>query len=38
VTISLNRLQKAGILSQKRGLLVIRRIDMLSATASAADD
>jgi CRP-like cAMP-binding protein len=38
VTISLNRLQKAGVLSQKRGLLVIRRIDLLSAAASAADD
>ena len=33
VTISLNRLQKAGVLSQKRGLLVIRRIDLLSAAA-----
>ena len=38
VTISLNRLQKAGVLSQKRGLLVIRRIDLLSAAASAADE
>jgi CRP-like cAMP-binding protein len=31
VTISLNRLQKAGVLRQKRGLLVIKRIDLLSA-------
>src|SRR3954454_6149075 len=38
VTISLNRLQKAGVLSQKRGLLVIRRIDLLSVAASAADE
>lgn len=38
VTISLNRLQKAGVLTQKRGLLVIRRIDMLTAAASAGDD
>ena len=38
VTISLNRLQKSGVLSQKRGLLVIHRIDLLSAAASAADN
>jgi CRP-like cAMP-binding protein len=38
VTISLNRLQKAGVLSQKRGLLIIRRIDMLSAAADAGED
>ncbi|WP_082490443.1 Crp/Fnr family transcriptional regulator [Methylobacterium sp. Leaf91] len=35
VTISLNRLQAAGILTQRRGLLVIKRIDLLSATLSS---
>ena len=29
VTISLNRLQKRGIISQKRGIMVIRKPDML---------
>jgi CRP-like cAMP-binding protein len=38
VTISLNRLQKADVLSQRRGLLVIRRVDLLSAAASATED
>lgn len=38
VTISLNRLQDAGVLTQKRGLLVIRRLDHLSAAAAAGDD
>jgi len=38
VTISLNRMQKDGVLRQKRGLLVIQRVDLLSAAASAADD
>jgi CRP/FNR family transcriptional regulator, cyclic AMP receptor protein len=38
VTISLNRLQKDGVLRQKRGVLVIQRVDLLSAAASAADD
>jgi hypothetical protein len=38
VTISLNRLQKDGILHQKRGLLIIHRVDLLSALASADDD
>jgi CRP/FNR family cyclic AMP-dependent transcriptional regulator len=38
VTISLNRMQKAGVLNQKRGLLIIRRVDMLSTTVEAGDD
>jgi CRP/FNR family cyclic AMP-dependent transcriptional regulator len=38
VTIGLNRLQKDGVLRQKRGLLVIRRVDLLSAAASADDE
>jgi CRP/FNR family cyclic AMP-dependent transcriptional regulator len=38
VTISLNRLQSAGVLTQKRGLLVIRRLDRLSAAASSVED
>jgi CRP/FNR family cyclic AMP-dependent transcriptional regulator len=38
VTISLNRLQSAGVLTQKRGLLVIRRLDLLSAAASSVED
>ncbi|MEH2523981.1 MULTISPECIES: Crp/Fnr family transcriptional regulator [unclassified Bradyrhizobium] len=38
VTISLNRMQKEGVLRQKRGMLVIRRLDLLSAAASAADE
>ena len=38
VTISLNRMQKDGVLRQKRGLLIIRRVDLLSALASADDD
>lgn len=37
VTISLNRMQAQGILSQKRGMLVILRTDLLSA-AAAVDD
>lgn len=32
VTITLNRLQKDGVLSQKRGLLVIHRMDLLAST------
>lgn len=35
VTISLNRLQTAGALTQKRGMLVIKRLDLLSIAASA---
>ncbi|MBR0751537.1 Crp/Fnr family transcriptional regulator [Bradyrhizobium jicamae] len=35
VTISLNRLQDAGVLRQKRGLLVIKRPDLLSAQLAA---
>ncbi|MGY2849094.1 CRP/FNR family cyclic AMP-dependent transcriptional regulator [Bradyrhizobium sp. USDA 4509] len=38
VTISLNRLQKSGVLRQKRGLLVIRRTDLLHAELSAGDE
>jgi CRP-like cAMP-binding protein len=38
VTISLNRMQKDGVLRQKRGLLIIQRVDLLSALASADDD
>jgi CRP-like cAMP-binding protein len=39
VTISLNRLQKAGVLHQRRGLLIIRRLDSLSeAAASSRED
>jgi CRP/FNR family transcriptional regulator, cyclic AMP receptor protein len=38
VTISLNRMQKEGVLRQKRGMLVIQRLDLLSAAASADDD
>jgi CRP/FNR family cyclic AMP-dependent transcriptional regulator len=38
VTISLNRLQKDGVLRQKRGLLVIQRVDLLSAAAAVDDD
>ena len=38
VTIGLNRMQKDGVLRQKRGLLVIQRVDLLSAAASADDD
>jgi CRP/FNR family transcriptional regulator, cyclic AMP receptor protein len=38
VTISLNRLQKEGVLRQKRGLLVIQRLDVLSAAATVEDD
>ena len=38
VTISLNRLQKAGVLRQKRGLLVIRRTDLLVAELAAEDE
>jgi hypothetical protein len=38
VTIGLNRLQKDGVLRQKRGLLVIRRVDLLSAAASADEE
>ncbi|WP_051444101.1 Crp/Fnr family transcriptional regulator [Afipia sp. P52-10] len=37
VTIGLNRLQKAGVLRQRRGLLVIKRIDLLSAELAAED-
>ncbi len=29
VTISLNRLQKRGIISQKRGIMVVRKPDVL---------
>ena len=36
VTISLNRLQAAGVLTQRKGLLVIRRPDLLAAGADAA--
>ncbi len=35
VTISLNRFQAAGILTQRRGMLVIKRLDLLSAAASS---
>lgn len=38
VTISLNRLQSAGVLRQKRGMLVIQRLDMLSDAAAALDE
>jgi len=38
VTISLNRMQKDGVLRQKRGLLIIQRVDLLSALASGDDD
>ncbi|CAN7453887.1 Crp/Fnr family transcriptional regulator [Bradyrhizobium sp. LjRoot220] len=38
VTISLNRMQKEGVLRQKRGMLVIQRLDLLSAAASADED
>jgi CRP-like cAMP-binding protein len=38
VTISLNRMQKEGVLRQKRGMLVIQRLDLLSAAASADDE
>jgi CRP-like cAMP-binding protein len=38
VTISLNRLQSEGALTQRRGLLIIRRLDLLSAVISASDD
>lgn len=38
VTISLNRLQKDGILRQKRGLLVIRRPDLLAARISSESE
>lgn len=34
VTISLNRLQAAGVLTQRKGLLVIRRPDLLAAAAA----
>lgn len=34
VTISLNRLQAAGVLTQRRGLLVIRRPDLLAASGA----
>lgn len=38
VTIGLNRMQKDGVLRQKRGLLIVQRLDLLSAAASAEDD
>lgn len=38
VTISLNRMQKAGILRQKRGILVIQHLDRLTQAASAEDE
>lgn len=38
VTISLNRMQKSGILRQKRGILVIQRLDLLAQAASSEDD
>jgi CRP/FNR family transcriptional regulator, cyclic AMP receptor protein len=34
VTISLNRLQSAGVLTQRRGLMVIRRPDLLAETTA----
>ena len=37
VTISLNRLQVAGVLTHRKGLLVIRRPDLLSAAGAEAD-
>lgn len=38
VTISLNRMQKAGILHQNRGILVIRRLDLLTQESSQDED
>lgn len=38
VTISLNRMQKAGILRQKRGILVIQRIELLAHAASSEEE
>lgn len=38
VTISLNRMQKAGILRQNRGILVIQRIDLLAHAASSEEE
>jgi hypothetical protein len=31
-------MQKEGVLRQKRGMLVIQRLDLLSAAASADED
>jgi CRP/FNR family cyclic AMP-dependent transcriptional regulator len=38
VTISLNRFQKEGVLIQRRGLLIIKRLDLLSDVVMSSDD